>query len=129
MNAAAILDSVREHLNEFDLPEPIGLSIAPCPVGPVATVQLSGVDLPTLAGGLLAWADTLDNLSATVWRPTMPDDDLLHLEVHGRLTDDTPVKVFGGLLDGPRIALDPGGRQSLSLGLLREWADVGAVEA
>jgi hypothetical protein len=118
-----ILVSVAEHLGGFELDEPVTVIAAACPVGPLAAIQLSGELLPTLAAALLTWADTLDNVTATAWRPTCPDDDLVQLEVRGRLTDNTPVKVYGGLLDGPSLAgLAPGGRQTLSFGLLREWA-------
>jgi hypothetical protein len=121
MNTVAVLGSLREHLTGFELPEPVGLSIASCPVGPVATVQVSGVDLSTLAGELTAWARTLDNLTVTVWRPAVPDEDLVQVELRGRLTDDTPVKVFGGLLDGPYLVA-PGSRRALSFRSLRDWA-------
>jgi hypothetical protein len=123
MNTQSILVSVAEHLAGFELDEPITVIAAACPLGPLATIQLSGELLPALASALLIWADTLDNVTATAWRPPCPDDDLVQLEVRGRLTDNTPVKVYGGLVDGPLITgLGPGGRRTLSFGLLREWA-------
>nr|WP_042179775.1 hypothetical protein [Kibdelosporangium sp. MJ126-NF4]CEL14019.1 hypothetical protein [Kibdelosporangium sp. MJ126-NF4]CTQ88385.1 hypothetical protein [Kibdelosporangium sp. MJ126-NF4] len=121
MNTARVLMSVAEHLDSFELAEPIQITAAPCAVGPRATVQLSGASVSTLVGELLAWADTLDNATVTLWRPPFDDGDpVVFLELRGRLTDDTPVKVFGGLLDGPYVAA--GRRTEVSWGRLREWA-------
>jgi hypothetical protein len=123
MNARHILVSVGEHLGGFELDEPVMVTVRACLVGPVGTVQLSGKSLPGLASELLAWADTLDDVTATAWRPAYPDDDQVHLEIRGRLTDGTPVKVFGALLDGPHVpGLSVGDRVELSWALLRTWA-------
>jgi hypothetical protein len=120
MSASCVLLSLGEHLGGFDLKEPVHVTVASCPVGPMGTVQLSGKSLCALASELLAWADTLDNATATAWRP---DDDVVCLEIRGRLTDNTPVKVFGGLLDGPQVlGLPTAGRVALSWSLLRTWA-------
>ncbi|MEV4317822.1 hypothetical protein [Actinocrispum sp. NPDC049592] len=123
MSTPLLLISMAEHLAGFELADPVMVTVRPSEMGPMGTVQLSGRSLPALASELLAWADTLDNVTATAWRPVAPDDDQLFLEVRGRLTDDTPVKVFGGLLDGPRLPLLAGGeRGELSWSLLRTWA-------
>src|SRR5688500_4753436 len=112
MNTRHVLLSVGEHLGGFDLADPVMVTVRPCPIGPMGSVQLSGHSLPALASQLLAWADTLDNVTATVWRPAYPDDDQIHVEIRGSLTDDTPVKVFGGLLDPPRLPLLAGGERT-----------------
>jgi hypothetical protein len=123
MTASRVLVAVGEHLGGFALDEPVLVTVRTSAVGPRGTVQLSGVSLPGLASRLLAWADTLDNATATAWRPSCPDDDVVQLEVYGRLTDGTPVKVFGGLVDGPDVpGLTPGHRVRLSWSLLRMWA-------
>jgi hypothetical protein len=130
MNTSRVLLSVSEHLGGFDLMEPVHVTVRSAGDGPKATVQLPGRSLPELALALLAWADTLDNVTAMAWRPHWPDDQQLHLEVRGNLTDNTPVKVFGGLVNGPDIpGLGFGQRIELSWALLRGWASVAEAVA
>lgn len=122
----AVLDALVDHLTAFDLPHRIAAtSVHRQITGHRATVQLSAQLLPDLAAGLLAWADTLTGVTAEAWRT--PAGDSIHLSITGRLVDGTPVKVFGGLthtahLFGPY--LEPGQRQTIPVGLLREWADL-----
>jgi hypothetical protein len=123
MNTTRVLRSVAEHLSEFDLNEPVQVTVRSSAVDFGGTVQVSGKSLPLLALELLAWADTLDNVTAMAWRPHWPDDQQLHLEVRGNLTDATPVKVFGGVTNGPDMpGLGFGQRIELSWALLRGWA-------
>ncbi|MCE7011513.1 hypothetical protein LWC34_53180 [Kibdelosporangium philippinense] len=123
MNTTHVLTSVAEHLGGFELNEPVQVTVQALRCGPSATVQLPGRSLPELAAELLAWADTLDNVTATVWRPHWPDDEQLHLEIRGDLTDNTTVKVFGGLFNGPDVpGLGYGRRIELSWSRLRSWA-------
>jgi hypothetical protein len=130
MNTSRVLLSVAEHLGEFELDDPVQVTVRARDEGPSGTVQLPGRSLPQLAAELLAWADTLDNVSATAWRPHWPDDQQLHLEVRGNLTDNTPVKVFGGLINGPDIpGLGFGQRIELSWALLRGWATLAEAVA
>ncbi|TCO45940.1 hypothetical protein [Actinocrispum wychmicini] len=118
-----VLMSVSEHLAGFELGEPVQVTVGACGDYSAGTIQLSGACLPELAGELLVWADTLDDVTASAWRPSCPDDDLVVLELWGRLTDDTPVRVFGGLLDGPGVpGLAAGRRVELSWVLVRTWA-------
>lgn len=127
MSASRVLLSLGEHLGGFELQDPVQVTVASCPVGPVGTVQLSGKSLCALACELLAWADTLDNVTATAWRP---DDEVTCLEIRGRLTDNTPVKVFGGLLDSPQVPdLMTSGRVALSWSLLRTWTQLDEAAA
>jgi hypothetical protein len=76
---------------------------------------------------LLAWADTLTEISAEVWRS--PDGGRVHLAVTGRLMDGTTVRVFDGLRHDTRFAVEPKQRQTVSLACLREWASPGEVAA
>jgi hypothetical protein len=123
MNTSRVLLSVSEHLGGFELVEPVQVTVRSTEEDPKATVQLPGRSLPVLAHALLAWADTLDNATAMAWRPHWPDDQQLHLEVRGNLTDNTPVKVFGGLVNGPDLpGLGFGQRIELSWAVLRGWA-------
>ncbi|MCE7008268.1 hypothetical protein LWC34_36455 [Kibdelosporangium philippinense] len=126
MNTSRVLTSVAEHLGGFELNEPVQVTVRALRGGPSGTVQLAGGSLPELAAELLAWADTLDNVTATVWRPHWPDDEQLHLEIRGELTDNTQVKVFGGLFNGPDVpGLGYGCRIELSWAWLRAWASLG----
>jgi hypothetical protein len=123
MNTILVLRSVAEHLGEFELNEPAQVTVRARYEEPSGTVQLPGRSLPLLAAELLAWADTLDNVSATAWRPHWPDDQRLHLEVRGHLTDSMPIEVFGGLTNGPDIpGMGSGQRVELSWAVLRGWA-------
>jgi hypothetical protein len=130
VNTSHVLSALAEHLNGFELNDPVHVAVRAGAVGPHATIQLSGESLALLAAELLAWADTLDNVTVTAWRPCSPDDDQLHLEVRGRLTDETPVKVFGGLLGPPRLPLLAGGEDTaIAWALMREWADLAEAVA
>ncbi|TCO59442.1 hypothetical protein [Actinocrispum wychmicini] len=118
-----MLASLAEHLTGFELADPVQVTAAVDGGNSAGTIQLSGGSLPELAAELLTWADTLDAVTACAWRPSCPDEDLVVLEVRGRLTDDVPVRVFGGLVDGPRLpGLVAGRRVALSWALLRSWA-------
>jgi hypothetical protein len=128
MNTIHVLRSVAEHLGEFELNEPAQVTVRARYEEPNGTIQLPGRSLPLLAAELLAWADTLDNVSATALRPHWLDDQRLHLEVRGHLTDNTPIEVFGGLINGPDIpGLGSGQRVELSWALLRGWAAMAEV--
>lgn len=81
-----VLAAVAEHPCEFDLHEPAQVTVRVCVAEPRGTVQISGKSLPSLASELLAWADTLTGIAATAWRP---ENELLHLEIRGNLTDNT----------------------------------------
>jgi hypothetical protein len=127
-----LLDAVREHLVGY----PVSALIASVEVrvdsidGEHATVHLRSLDLPELAAALLAWADTLTEINATAWRP--PDGERVHLSVSGRLGDNLAVTVYSGVPYTPVVFgsdLQPDGRQSVALGVLRAWANGGAVAA
>jgi hypothetical protein len=89
--------------------------------GEVVTVQLSQEELAGLALALLNWAHGLSEPRVTVWR--VPGGDSVHLAVAGRLVEET-VKVYGCVPYDPDTFADlqPGGRQGVALGVLRDWA-------
>jgi len=137
-----LLGSVREHLATH----PVASRIASVEVtttyldGERTTVQLSGDDLADLATVLLGWADTLTqvtatqvtatNVTATAWRP--PDGEWVHLIITGHLPDGVALQVYGGVRYTESVFgadLQPGGRQSVALSVLRSWAAGGAVAA
>jgi len=127
-----LLGSVREHLAAF----PDGPAIASVRIGSDsisgehAVVQLHALELPALAAGLLEWADSIIGVSAEVWRPATGTS--VHLTVTGRLPDSTLVEIYGGVpysVDVFSADLQPDGRQSLGLSVLRSWASGAAVAA
>jgi hypothetical protein len=83
-------------------------------------VQLGFGVLPVVASMLLAWADTLTDISAEAWR--VPDGSSVHLAIRGRLEDGTKVQVFDGVPHDWRFRLDKAQRQVISLAVLREWS-------
>jgi hypothetical protein len=127
-----LLGSVREHLAAFHTGADIASVQIGCDslYGEHVLIQLRTSQLPELAAGLLGWADTITNVSAEAWRP--PTGTSVHLTVTGRLHDSTLVKVYSGVpytvdVFGPD--LQPDGRQSLGLSVLRGWASDTAVAA
>ena len=119
-----LLGDIRDHLTLCDL----GTEIASIQAstrygdGESITVHLRRTDLPALAAGLLAWADTLTRVSVTLWR--VPDGASVHLTVHGLLANELPVAVYGGVRFDPDTFgtdLEPGGQHRVALGVLRGW--------
>jgi hypothetical protein len=96
--------------------------------GAQVSVQLATHNLPEIATGLLAWADTLTEITTEAWR--VPRGDSLHLSVAGRLSGGVLVEVYGGLAfteHGIGRDLAPGSRKTVSLAALRERANPGEV--
>jgi hypothetical protein len=124
MNITARLNAIHDHLVTFDLPEPWRLAVtADCLSGREhVSVQLRSRSLPHVAVVLLAWADTLTELSAEAWRT--PDGSSVHLAVCGQLADGTTVRVFDGVDHDSRFGLDLDERRSVSFACLREWASL-----
>ena len=122
MNTTRLLALIYEHLATFELPEPWSVRVTPqhsygeAPV----VVQLRGVLLPGVASDLLAWADTLTDVSAEAWR--VPGGYSVHLSIRGRLADGTTVTVFDGVDQNVRFGLEPDEKRPVSLAVLREWA-------
>jgi hypothetical protein len=122
MTTTHLLSSIRDHLAEFELPEPCGVTVHPA-LGyghDAVRVQLSGGALPYVAEVLLAWADTLTDVTAQTWR--VPKGYSVHLSVRGRLADGTAVTVFDGVDHDDLFALAPSEQRPVSPACLREWA-------
>jgi hypothetical protein len=122
MNTATVLGSIQAHLATYDLPEPWSVSANARAIygRAVVSVQLPSGPLPVVASMLLAWADTLTDISAEAWR--VPDGSSTHLTIHGRLADGTTVSVFDGVEHHRCFRLDEDERRSISLACLREWS-------
>jgi hypothetical protein len=121
------LDAIRDHLDLYALP-PVAAVDVRAWSEPVR-VQLEAVDLPGVAGGLLAWVDTLDAVSASVWR--VPGGESVHLSIAGRMPGGVPVRVFAGVAFSDEVfsGLAAGAEHDVPVSLLRVWADSGEVAA
>ena len=123
-----LLDSLRAHLAEFELPALCSVHITKSLSGPNVTAQLACHTLPQITSGLLAWANTLTRGIAEVWR--VPRDDCVHLSVIGCLPGEVSIRVYGGVPCTPRglgCDLPPDASTTVPLAVLRERATVGEV--
>jgi hypothetical protein len=123
-----LLDALRTHLDEFDVPAPWSVHLTTYAGGAQVSLQLATHHLPEIARGLLAWADTLTETTAEAWR--VPRGDSLHLSVTGRLSEGIPVQVYGSLPFTPRgigADLAPGASTTVSWAFLRERATPGEM--
>ena len=123
-----LLDALRTHLNEFDVPVPYSVHLTTYSGGVQVSLQLATHHLPEIARGLLAWADTLTEITAGAWR--VPRGDSLHLSVTGRLSEGVLVQVYGSLPFADRgigAELTPGASTTVSWAVLRERATPGEV--
>jgi len=116
-----LVAAVREHLAAFAVPDPVAVELAT--VGDPLRVQLRSADLAGICSDLLTWADTLDRISAQVWR--LDEGRTLHIALHGRLAGGVPIVVYGMCLHCPAVfpTLDAGQRRPLSLAVVRACAE------
>ena len=123
----ALLDSLRAHLAEFELPQLCSVYITP--YRPNVTAQLaSRRESLDIAGALLAWADTLTAITTEAWR--VPGGDSVHLSVLGQLSSGVWVRVYGVVPfteHGIGADLTPNACTTVALAVLREQATVGEV--
>lgn len=119
-----LLGSIREHLTAHRMTTPLASVHVGCDAldGEQVTVHLRPTLLPGLASGLLAWADTLIRVTLSAWRP--PHGQTVHLTVTGERYDGTRVVVYGAVDFSADVFgdLQPSGRQSVALSVLRAWA-------
>jgi hypothetical protein len=96
MNTTAdLLDALRAHLATFEVPALCSVRLTTSTCGPNVSAQLASDQPPQIARGLLAWADTLTEVTTTAWR--VPAGDCLHLTVSGQLSGGVTVEVYGGM--------------------------------
>jgi hypothetical protein len=118
-----LLAAIGTHLAEFELPAIASVHVAAAMSAPQVTVQLASRQPSALVQGLLAWADTLTNVTAEMWRA--PRGDSVQLSVTGRLPGGAAVLVYGGLAGTPRslgTELTPDATTPLPLAALRHTA-------
>jgi hypothetical protein len=89
------LDSLRTHLAAVELPELYSVTLLNTWGELNISAQLAAHHPPQIASGLLAWADTLTNVTSEAWR--VPSGDTVHLSVIGRLPGDVSIRVYGGM--------------------------------
>ena len=93
-------------------------------------MQLAAQEPDDLASSLLAWADTLTQVTAHAWR--VPRGDSVHLSVTGLLPCGASALVYGGLWAthcSLGAALAPDATTTIPLAALRPAATVGEVAA
>ena len=123
-----MLDALRAHLAAFELPELYSVTVITARGERRVSVHLTCDQLPDIASGLLAWAETLTETTAEAWR--VPDGDSIHLSVTGQLPNGTLVHVYSGMAfteHGIGANLAPDTSTTLPLAVLREQATLGEV--
>ncbi|MGH3696063.1 MAG: hypothetical protein ACRDRX_19075 [Pseudonocardiaceae bacterium] len=122
-----LLAALCTHLAAFELPAIASVHAVTSPSGaPLVTVQLPCRAPNDLARGLLAWADTLAEVTAQAWRE--PQRDWVHLSVTGLLPGGASVRIYGGLRvtnRGLGAALEPNATTTLPLMTLRHLTHPG----
>jgi hypothetical protein len=122
------LDSLRAHLTAVELPELYSVTVVTA-VGTLdVSAQLACHHPPEIASGLLAWADTLTDVTIEAWR--VPSGDTVHLSVIGRLPGGVSIRVYGGMAfteHGIGATLAPDASTTVPWALLRERATLGQV--
>jgi len=123
------LDAIRDHLDLHHLPEVASLSIGERSGRPVVVQLGTRGDLVALAGGLLSWTATLDEVTASIWR--VPAGGSVHLTITGRMPCGVPVDVYGGTPFDATVFPDlpAGARQDLPVFVLHTWARSEGVAA
>jgi FtsP/CotA-like multicopper oxidase with cupredoxin domain len=122
------LDSLRAHLAAYELPALYSVHVITATDEPTVTMQLTAHQPPRIATGLLAWANTLTDITAQAWR--VPRGDVTHLSVIGQLPGGVTIRVYGGLpftQHGPGANLTSGGSTTMSLAALRHLTTPGEV--
>ena len=121
------LDAIRDHLDSYAFPPvaSVRVGFGPDPV----SVQLDTDGLTDVARSLIVWADSLENVTASIWR--VSHGGSVHLEIQGRTPCGIPVAVYGGVQfdDATFPDLPAGMRQEMPVFVLRQWSTAGEVAA
>ena len=122
----ALLDSLRAHLAAFELPDLCSVYVTRSFRGPNVTAQLACHTPPQITSALLAWADTLTEVTVEAWR--VPNGDSVHLSVLARLPGGVSIQVYGAMPfteHGIGADLAPDASTTVALAVLQERATVG----
>jgi hypothetical protein len=126
MTATDLLDSLRAHLAEFELPDLYSVNVTKSFSGPSVTAQLACHTPPQTGSALLAWADTLADVTAEAWR--VPSGQDVHLSVIGRLSGGASIRVYAGVVfteHGIGADLPPDTSTTVPLATLRQQLTLG----
>ena len=126
MTATDLLDSLRAHLAEFELPDLYSVNVTQSFSGPSVTAQLACHTPPQTGSALLAWADTLADVTAEAWR--VPSGEDVHLSVIGRLPGGVSIRVYAGVAfteHGIGADLPPDASTTVPLATLRQQLTLG----
>jgi hypothetical protein len=121
-----VLAELCAHLSVFELPGITSVHVADWGPAPEVTVQLSCREPSAIAGGLLAWADTLAEATAQAWR--VPQGNSVHVSVTGLLPSGASVRVYRGLRNTDcrlGAGLEPDTTTAVPLATLRYLATSG----
>ncbi|ADJ47654.1 hypothetical protein AMES_5829 [Amycolatopsis mediterranei S699] len=121
------LDAIRDHLDSHQLPPAASVDVNAWS-SPI-TVQLDVDGLAKVARALLVWSQTLEDVSARLWR--LVDGKWVHISITGRTPCGIPVAVFGVVRFEPSTFPDlpAGAKQDMPVYLLRGWSTPGEVAA
>jgi hypothetical protein len=125
-----LLAVIGTHLATFELAAPWAVRVISGYTRRDIEVQLQCLQPAEVAAALLAWADTLTEVTAAAWR--CYDGDSVHLSVSGRLPSGATVRVYDAIpyaAYGPGANLAPGAATSVRPGVLRALATPGQVSA
>ena len=105
-STVGLLTALCAHLAEFELPTIASVHVGTALAAPRVTVQLTCHQPSAIAQELLAWADTLTEVTAQSWRVSRGDS--VHLSVTGLLPGGGSVQVYGGVRGTHRaLGTDP----------------------
>ncbi|WP_409185145.1 hypothetical protein F9C11_13155 [Amycolatopsis sp. VS8301801F10] len=121
------LDAIRDHLDLYQLPPVASLDVSAWS-RPI-TVQLDVDGLAAVARALLTWANTLDDVTATLWR--VAAGGWVHVGIVGRTPCGIPVRVYGAVMFDPSVFPDlpAGDKQPMPVHVLRGWVSRGEAVA
>jgi hypothetical protein len=125
-----LLAAIGAHLAEFGLPPIASVLVTAAISAPYVSVQLASHDPAAMARGLLAWADTLIQVTAQARR--VPRGESVHLSVTGLFPDGASVLVYGAMAvpeHGLGADLAPDACMTIPLGALRHATILREVRA
>lgn len=123
-----LLNYFRTHLSDFELPALWSLTVTASSTGPTVSVHLACHKPAEIASGLLAWADTLSEVTTETRR--VPDGYSVHLAAMSQLPNGTTVWIYDDLpflQHGLGVDLAPDASTTISLVALRHLATLGEV--
>jgi hypothetical protein len=122
MTTADLLEGLRAHLTGFELPPLCSVNLTQGFSGAKVSAQLAHHTPPQTRSALLAWAETLTEVTAEAWR--VPSGESVHLSVLGHLPSGAPIRIYAGVAfteHGIGAELAPDAATTMPLATLRGW--------